>query len=188
MSLDAKIILYVAVAVIIVVVAAFAVLPGSGMMKNLVPQGSNVPTSLTAVSAQIKPLSISYNGTSIVSTSTREATLQTNFYITNPNTTTIILEYITYVISDDGTVIGYGQIGQSYDTNWEASNYYPLVAGTSSNMGNSVVIENTGNYPAIWSDLEKGTAKISVSGTAYYAIKTAFSGSDYTQNFNFTQS
>ncbi|NHI04272.1 hypothetical protein DYY67_1130 [Candidatus Nitrosotalea sp. TS] len=186
--MDAKIILYVAVVVVIVVIAAFAILPGSGMMKNLVPQGPNVPTSLMAVSAQIKPLSISYNGTSIVSTSTREATLQTNFYITNPNTTTVILEYITYTISDDGTVIGYGEIGQSYDTNLEGSNYYPLVAGTSSNMPNSAVIENTGNYPAIWSDLEKGTAKITVSGTAHYAIKTAFSGSDYTQDFNFTQS
>jgi len=186
--LDAKIILYVAVAAIIVVIAAFAILPGSGMMKNLVPQGSNVPSSLTAVSAQVKPLSISYNGTSIVSTSDRSATLQTNFYITNPNTTTIILEYITYTISDDGTVIGYGQIGQSYDTNLEGSNYFPLIAGTSSNMGNSAVIENTGNFGNIWSELEKGTGKFTVSGTAYYAIKDAFSGSDYSQNFNFTNS
>jgi len=184
--LDAKILLYVAVAAVIVVIAAFAVLPGSGMMKNLVSQGPNVPSSLTAVSAQIKPLSISYNGTSIVSTSDRTATLQTNFYVTNPNTTTVILEYITYSIYDGGTVIGYGQIGQSYDQNWEGSNYYPLVAGTSSNMGDNAVIENTGNYPNIWSDLEKGTAKLTVSGTAYYAVKNAFSGSDYTQNFNFT--
>ena len=185
--MDAKIILYVAVGVVIAIIAAFAILPGSGMMKNLVPQGPNVPSSLTAVSTQIKPLSISYNGTSIVSTSDRSATLQTNFYITNPNTTTVILEYITYDIYDDGTVIGYGQIGQSYEESWEGSNYYPLVAGTSSNMGNSAVIENTGNYPNIWSELEKGTAKITVSGTAYYAVKTAFSGSDYTQNFNFTK-
>jgi LEA14-like dessication related protein len=185
--LDAKIILYVAVAVVIAVIAAFAVLPGSGLMKNLVPQGPNVPTSLTTVSTQVKPLSISYNGTSIVSASERTATLQTNFYITNPNNTTIIFEYMIYAISDDGTVIGHGQVGQAYEESWEGSNYYPLVAGTSSNMGNATIIENTGNYPQIWSELEKGTAKITVSGTVYYAIKDAFSGSDYTQDFNFTQ-
>ncbi|MGB6464540.1 MAG: hypothetical protein WA799_03855 [Nitrosotalea sp.] len=185
--MDAKIILYVAVAVVIAVVAAFAALPGSGMIKNFVPQGPNVPTSLTAVSAQVTPLSISYNGTSIVSASEKSATLQTNFYITNPNNTTIILEYITYVIYDDGTVIGHGQVGQAFEDSWEGSNYYPLVAGTSSNMGDSTIIENTGNYPNIWSELEKGTAKITVSGTAYYATKNAFSGSDFTQNFNFTK-
>lgn len=184
--MDAKILLYVSVAAVIVVIAAFAVLPGSGIMTSLVPKGTNVPSSLTAVSAQIKPLSVSYNGTSVVSTNDRSATLQTNFYITNPNTTTVILEYITYNIYDGGTIIGYGQIGQSYDDNWEGSNYYPLVAGTSSNIGNSAVIVNTGNYPNIWSGLEKGTAKITVSGTAYYAVKNAFSGSDYTQDFNFT--
>ncbi len=187
MYLDAKIILYAVVGIIIVVVVAFAVLPGSGMIKNLIPQGPNVPTSLTAVSAQIKPLSISYNGTSVITTSERSATLQTNFYITNPNNTTVILEYITYTISDNGTVIGYGQIGQSYENSVEGSNYYPLIAGTSTNIGNNAVIENTGNYPNIWSELEKGTANITILGVAHYAVKDAFSGSDFTQNFNFTK-
>ncbi len=187
MYLDAKIILYAVIGIIIVVVVAFAVLPGSGMIKNLIPQGTNVPTSLTAVSAQIKPLSIDYNGTSVITTSERSATLQTNFYITNPNNTTIILEYITYTIYDNGTVIGYGQIGQSYENGVEGSNYYPLIEGTSMNIGDNAVIENTGNYPNIWSELEKRTANITISGEAHYAIKDAFSGSDFTQNFNFTK-
>ncbi|MGI0086849.1 MAG: hypothetical protein ACREBI_02665 [Nitrosotalea sp.] len=185
--MDAKILLYVAVAIVIVVIAAFAFLPGSGMIRNLIPQNANIPSSLTAISSQVVPLSISYNGTSVLKTSERSATLQTNFYVQNPNNITIILEYITYDISDNGTVIGHGQIGQAYQQSWQGSDYYPLIAGTSSNMGNSVVIENTGNYPNIWSELEKGTAKIAISGTAYYATKNAFSGSDYTQNFNFTK-
>jgi LEA14-like dessication related protein len=185
--MDAKIILGVAIGAIIVVVAVFAFLPGSGMITNLIPQGPNVPGSLKAVSAQVKPLYVGYNGTSIVSTSDRFATLQTNFYVTNPNTTTIILEYITYDIYDDGTLIGYGEIGQSYDQNWQSSYYFPLIPGASSNVGNSTIIENTGNYGNIWSELQKRTAKFTISGTVYYAIKDAFSGSDYTQDFNFTQ-
>ncbi len=187
MYLDTRIILGAATVAIIAVVFVIATMPSSGLIKSLVPQGPNVPTSLTAVSTDIKPLSITYNGTSVVSSSERNATLQTNFYITNPNTTTVILEAINYDISADGTVIGYGQIGSRYEGSWESSYYYPLIEGTSSNIGNSTTIENTGNYPAIWSALEKGTAKITISGTAYYATKTAFNGNDFTQDFNFTQ-
>ncbi|MGI0046626.1 MAG: hypothetical protein ACREBB_05500 [Nitrosotalea sp.] len=186
--MDTRIILGIAAVAIMAVVAVVATLPGSGLIKNFVPQGPNVPTALTAISTDIKPISITYNGTSIVSASERNATIQTNFYITNPNPTTVILEAINYAISADGTVIGYGQIGARYEGSWESSYYYPLIENSSSNMGNSTLIENTGNYPAIWSDLEKGTAKITISGSAYYATKTAFNGNDFTQDFNFTQS
>ncbi|MGI0101190.1 MAG: hypothetical protein ACREA7_01175 [Nitrosotalea sp.] len=185
--MDAKILLCIAVVIVIAVIAAFAFLPGTGIIRSLVPQNANLPSSLTAISSQVIPLSISYNGTSILNTSEKTATLQTNFYVTNPNNIYIILEYINYDISDNGTVIGHGQIGQAYEKSWQGSDYYPLISGTSSNMGNSVVIENTGNYPAIWSELEKGTAKIVISGTAHYATKNAFSGSDYAQDFNFTK-
>lgn len=188
MYLDTRILLGGVAIVIMAVVVVFAVLPGSGIMKNLIPPGSNVPTSLTAVSTQIKPLSIFYNGTDVVSSSEKDATLKTNFYITNPNTTTVILESINYAISADGMIVGHGQIGQRYEGSWESSYYYPLVAGTSSNISGSDDIKNTGNYPDVWSSLEKGTAKITISGTAYYATKTAFSGSDFTQDFNFTNS
>ena len=174
--------------VIVAAIAVFALLPGSGMMKNIVHQSPNMPTSLTSISAQIKPLSISYNGTSVVSSTEKDATLATNFYITNPNTTTVILESITYDIYANGIVVGHGQIGQRYEGSWESSYYYPLVEGTSDNISNNADIKNTGNYPDVWSALQKGTAKITISGTAYYATKTAFSGSDFTQDFNFTNS
>lgn len=188
MYLDTRILLGGVAIVIIAIIAVFAFLPGSGIMKNIVPQGSDVPSSLTSVSAQIKPLSISYNGTSVVSSSEKDATLKTNFYITNPDTTTVILESVTYDIYANGMVVGHGQIGQRYEGSWESSYYYPLVAGTSNNISDNADITNTGNYPDVWSALQKGTAKITVSGTVYYATKTAFSGSDFTQDFNFTNS
>ena len=186
MYLDTRIILGGVAIAIIAVVAVFAILPGSGMIKNILPHGPNVPSSMTAVTTEIKPLVISYNGTSVISASERNATLQSTFYITNPNTTTVILESINYVITADGTVVGHGQLGQRYEGSWEASTYYPLVEKTSSNFNNTAFLQNTGNYPDVWSALEKGTAKIVISGTAYYATKTAFSGSDYNQDFNFT--
>ncbi len=184
--MDTRILLGGVAIVIIAAIVLFAFLPGSGMIKNILPQGPNVPSSITAVTANIKPLVISYNGTSVISASERNATLQSTFYITNPNTTTVILESINYAITADGIVIGHGQLGQRYEGNWESSYYYPLIEQTSSSINNTAFIENTGNYPSVWSSLEKGTAKITISGTAYYATKTAFSGSDFNEDFNFT--
>lgn len=185
--MDSRILLGAAIVVILAVIMVFAVLPKSGMLENIIPHGPNVPSSMTAVSAPIKPLVIFYNGTTVVKSSEREATLKTDFNITNPNTTTVILEAINYNIYANGMVVGHGQIGQRYEGSWESSYYYPLLAGTSSDISNNADLQNTGNYPDVWSAIQKGTAKIVISGTAYYATKTAFSGDDYTQEFNFTK-
>jgi LEA14-like dessication related protein len=118
--LETKVLVYAAVGVIIAIIAAIALLPSSGLIKNLIPQGPNVPTSLTAISAQVKPITIRYNGTSALSVSDRNATLQTNFYITNPNKTTVILEFINYDLYADGVLIGHGQLGQRYEGSWQS--------------------------------------------------------------------
>lgn len=184
--MDKKIIVYGVGTIIIAIVVLFAFLPNSGLTRTLLPHGPNVPSSLTAITAEIKPISIMYNGTSILSASERNATIQTNFYIINPNNTTLILEFIKYDVYANGMVIGHGQIGQRYEGSWQSSDYYPLVEGTSVTLNDKTLIKNTGNYPDTWSALEKGTANISITGTAHYATKTAFSGKDYTTDFNFT--
>ena len=186
--MEKKIVVYAAVVVIVILIAVIAILPNSGMIRNLVPQGPNVPTSLTAISTQIKPIAIQYNGTSVVSVSLQDATLQTNFYITNPNNTTVILEAINYAVYANGILIGHGSLGERYEGNWQSSNYFPLVEGTSSNIDSKATIANTGNNPDVWSALQNGTAKLTVLGTAYYATKNAFSGQDFTLDFDFTKS
>ena len=186
--MEKKIIVYVAVIVIVILTAIIAVLPNSGIIKNFVPQGPNVPTSLTAISTQIKPITIQYNGTSTTSVSDQDAILQTNLYITNPNNTTVILEAITYDVYANGVLIGHGSLGERYEGNWQSSDYFPLVENTSTNIASKSTIQNTGNNPDVWSALQNGTAKLTVMGTAYYATKNAFSGQDFTSDFDFTKS
>lgn len=185
--MDTRIVLGGVAVAIIAIIVVIAFLPGSGILGSIVPHNSNMPSSLTAVSSEIKPISISYNGTSVVNATYRDASLKTTFYVTNPNTTTVILESISYDLQANGVVIGHGQIGQRYEGSWESSYYYPLIGQTSDSIDDTAVVKNTGNYPDVWSALQKGTAKITVSGTAYYATKTAFSGSDFTEEFNFTR-
>jgi hypothetical protein len=85
-------------------------------------------------------------------------------------------------------LIGHGQIGERYEGSWQSSNYFPLVEGSSTNINNKDTIQNTGNNPDVWSALQKGTAKLTVSGSAYYATKNAFSGQDFSEDFDFTKS
>ena len=186
--MEKKIIVYAAVVVTVILTAVIAILPSSGIVKNLVPHGPNVPTSLTAISTQIKPITIEYNGTSAISVSDQDATLETNFYIINPDNTTVILEAINYDVYANGILIGHGSIGERYEGSWQGSNYFPLVESTSTNINGKLTIQNTGNNPDLWSALQKGTAKLTVMGTAYYATKNAFSGQDFTLDFDFTKS
>lgn len=186
--MEKKFLAYGAVGIIVVLIAVIAVLPNSDFIKNLVPQGPNIPSSLTAISTPIKPITIQYNGSSATAVSDRGATVQTNFYIANPNTTTVILEFISYGVYANGVLIGHGQLGERYEGSWQSSNYFPLVEGTSTNISSHADIQNTGNNPDVWSALQKGTAKLTVSGTAYYATKNAFSGQDFSVDFDFTKS
>ncbi|VVC05215.1 Uncharacterised protein [uncultured archaeon] len=186
--MEKKVFVYVAVVVTVILTAVIAILPSSGIVKNLIPQGPNVPTSLTAISTQIKPIIIQYNGTSAISVSDQDAILQTNFNITNPNNTTVILESITYDLYANGILIGHGSLGERYEGSWQSSNYFPLVEGTTTSINDKSTIQNTGNNPDVWSALQKGTAKLTVVGTAYYSTKNAFSGQDFTLDFDFTKS
>lgn len=186
MALDARIILGVVAVAVVAIIAVIGTAPNTGLLKSFMPPDTTTPSSSTSTSDQLKPLSILYNGTSIVNATEREAKIKSNFYITNPNTATVILEAISYDISANGMVIGHGQIGQRYEGSWESSYYYPLITGVPSNIDNTANIQNTGNYPDLWSALQNGTVKFRISGVVYYATKTVLSGSDYSENFTFT--
>jgi LEA14-like dessication related protein len=173
--LEKKILVYVAVGVLVAITASIAAYPRLGLTSSTTP-------------VSINPINIEYNGTSIVSVSDTNATLLTAFYVTNPNNTTLILERITYNIYENGVMIVHGDIGQTYEGSVEASNYFTLVDNGWSNISAKDVIQNTGNNPDEWAALQNGTAKLTVSGTVFYSIKTAITGQDFSKDFNFTKS
>ncbi len=171
----------------VAIIAFIAVLPGTTFLKNMIPQNSNLPSALTAITADIKPIEIKYNGSSVLSITDRNATVETKFNLTNPNTTTVIIEMVSYDIYADGVQVGHGQYGQRYSGSWESSYYLPLTRQNSETITNNAQLQNDGNNPQVWSALQSGSAKIRISGTAYYSTNTAFSGQSLNSDFNFTQ-
>ena len=185
--MEKKVAVYAAIVVIVAIIAAIAVLPGSGIVKNIVPQNQNVPSALIAISTEIKPLDLKYNGSSVLVITDRDATVETKFSVTNPNNTTVLVEMVNYGIYANGVLVGHGTFGQRYEGSLESSNYLPLVEHNSEVITNKAQLHNDGNNPEVWSALQQGTAKITVSGTTYYGTNTAFSGQSLSTDFDFTK-
>jgi len=183
--LETKVLVYIAVGAIVAIIAVIATLPGTGLVKTLIPQNQNVPSALTAITADIKPIQIQYNGSSISSVTDRDATIQTKFDLTNPNNTTVILEMISYDVYVNGVQMGHGQYGQRYEGSWESSYYLPLTQHNSETVTNNAQLSNDGNNPQIWSAMQSGSANIRINGTAFYSTNTAFSGGSYSTSFDF---
>ncbi len=186
-SLESKILVYVAVGAIVAIIGVIAVLPSSGILKTLIPQNANVPTALTSVSADIKPIEIEYGGSSVVSITDRDAVIASKITVSNPNNATVLIETITYEIHANGVLIGHGQYGQTYEGSFQSSYYLPLVPHNSETISNNAQIHNDGNNPVVWTALQKGTAKITISGNVAFATNTMFSGKNFNKDFNFTK-
>lgn len=185
--LEPKILIYVAIGIMVVILAVIAVLPSSGILKNLIPQNVNLPSALTSVSTEITPLDIQYNGSSVVSSTIRDATIESKFYVTNPNNATVLFEMLSYKVFANGVLVGHGQFGDRYEGSFQSSTYLPLVPHNSETITGKADLKNDGNNPDAWSALQKGTAKITVSGSMVYATNTAFSGQTFNNDFNFTK-
>lgn len=185
--MEKKVLVYVAVGVIVAILGVVAILPSSGILKNIMPHNVNMPSALTSVITEVKPLDIQYNGTSVLSVTNRGATIETKFDLTNPNDNTLIIEMLSYTVYVNGVSVGHGQYGQRYEGTWESSYYLPLTQHNSETITNKAQLYNDGNNPQVWSALQNGTEKIRISGTAYYSTHSAFSGQSYSKDFDFTR-
>lgn len=170
----------------VAILGVVAVLPSSGLFKNITTN-ANMPSALTSVVTNVKPIDIQYNGSSILSVESRAATIETKFNLTNPNDNTLIVEMVSYDIYANGIQIGHGQYGQRYEGSWESSYYLPLTQHNSEIITVDAQIQNDGNNPQTWSALQNHAVKLRFAGTAYYSTHSALSGQSYSRDFDFSQ-
>jgi LEA14-like dessication related protein len=182
---EKKILVYVAIGVIVAILGVVAVLPSSGLLKNMISHNIKTPSALTSILTEVKPLDMQYNGSSILSVTNRDATIETKFNMTNPNDNTLIIEMLSYDIYVNGVSIGHGQYGQKYEGASESSTYLPLTEHNSEIITNKAQLINDGNNPQVWSVLQNGTGQIRINGTAYYSTHSPFAGQSYSKDFDF---
>ena len=183
--MEKKILLYVAIGVLVVIFGIVTVLPSSGFFKNMISHNANTPSALTSVLTEVKPIVMQYNGSSVLSVTNRDATIETKFNMTNPNDDTLIIEMLSYDIYVNGVPIGHGQYGQKYEGASDSSTYLPLTQHNSELITNKAQLINDGNNPQVWSALQNGTAQIRINGTTYYSTHSPFAGESYSKDFDF---
>ena len=184
--MEKKILVYVAIGVIIALLGIVLVLPSSGVFKNMIPHNANVPSALTSVMTEVKPITIQYNGSSVLSVTNKDAAIETKFNLTNTNDNTLIIEMISYDVDVNGVTIGHGQYGQKYEgSSSESSNYLPLTQHNSEIITVKAQLVNDGNNPQVWSSLQNGTGQIRMQGTIYYSTHSPFAGQSYSKDFDF---
>jgi len=175
-SLNRKFLIGAAIGVLGAIIVVAAVLPGSGLLKNIMPENLALPGGLGTLSEEIKPLDIQLNGISILSLSEKEAIIGIKFDVSNPNDTTILLEMISYELYENGVKVGRGEIGQRLAGQVTSSNYYTILHDYSATIPGSTTIKNIGNTPEFWSTLQEGTPQWRIKGEAFYSTTSAFSG------------
>ena len=183
--MEKKIFVYIAVGVIVAILGVVAILPSSGILKNMFTPNANTPSALTSVMTEVKPITIQYNGSSVLSVTNRDATIETKFNLTNTNDNTLIIEMLSYDVDVNGVTIGHGQYGQKYEGASDSSTYLPLTQHNSEIITVKAQLINDGNNPQVWSSLQNGTGKIRIQGTVYYSTHSPFAGQSYSKDFDF---
>ena len=176
--------------VFVAVIALGAVLGGilisGSTLENLV---SSQPEKEVI---EIKPITVELNDVSILEISKKDAVIQVEFKLTNPNPTSVIVQVLNYQLYETGfseeKQISGGQIGSRPEGMVEfGSNYYSLLSGSEMILKDKISLKNNGNIPELWSALEDGTAKWRVTGDVFYNLSSMTSGHENELHFELTK-
>ena len=145
----------------------------------------------------LPPITIELVDISVLKISERNATIQVEFEIFNPNPRAVIVQTMDYQLFET-TFSNYeqldgGTIGSRPEGMVEfGSNYYTLLGDNSIVLKKKMVIKNTASSSELWDSLqseyengESGSAKWWVYGTVYFNLSSMTSGQENTVPFEF---
>jgi hypothetical protein len=181
--LNSKIFVFIAVLALvgilggIIVVGPTIVVGGIGTDTN-----QNVKT--------LPPITIELVDISVLKISERNATIQVEFEIFNPNPRAVIVQTMDYQLFET-TFSNYeqldgGTIGSRPEGMVEfGSNYYTLLGNNSIVLKDKITLSNTQNGDDLWNALKTDTASYRISGTVYYNLSSMTSGQENTLDYEF---
>ena len=160
-------------------------LSGSTLENLASPQPERVVST-------IQPVAIELDDISVQNISERAATIEIAFKLSNPNTTSIIVQTMDYQLFEtdfsESKPIAGGQIGSRPEGMVEfGSNYYSILSGAEIVLRDKVELKNNGNIPELWSALEADTAKWRVTGDVFFNLSSMTSGQENEIHFEFTK-
>ena len=141
---------------------------------------------------EVLPLQIEFHNLSVLEISEKQATLDIEFIVSNPNFKSVMLQRLKYTVFHDDTRIVAGEVGSSPTGFVDTSNYYLILNERPVTLGEKFIVKNTGDAE-LWEKLEMSLAegKIAlnwrIAVDAFSNLSSLTSGQENIASFEFTK-
>jgi len=141
---------------------------------------------------EVLPLEIEFHNLSVLEISERQATLDIEFIVSNPNFKSVMLQRLKYTVFHDDTRIVAGEVGSSPTGFVDTSNYYLILNERPVTLGEKFIVKNTGDAE-LWEKLEmslaegKNTLNWRITVDAFSNLSSLTSGQENIASFEFTK-
>lgn len=170
------------------VVAAFAIvigfigISGSSFIDDV--SGGNI-VSPSEAPRQALPIEIQLQDISILEVNEKNAVINVEFKVSNPNFKAVILQVIKYELYESGIRIAISQIGERPVGMLESSNYFTILSEKPTVLRDTVTIKNSGNTPEIWDALMNNSPQWKIKGEASFNLSSITAGGENLLTFEF---
>ena len=141
---------------------------------------------------EVLPLQIEFHNLSVLEISEKQATLDIEFIVSNPNFKSVMLQRLKYTVFHDDTRIVAGEVGSSPTGFVDTSNYYLILNERPVTLGEKFIVKNTGDAE-LWEKLEmslaegKNTLNWRITVDAFSNLSSLTSGQENIASFEFTK-
>ena len=141
---------------------------------------------------EVLPLQIEFHNLSVLEISEKQATLDIEFIVSNPNFKSVMVQRLKYTVFHDDTRIVAGEIGSSPTGFVDTSNYFLILNERPVTLGEKFIVKNTGDAE-LWEKLEmslvegKNALNWRITAEAYSNLSSLTSGQENIASFEFTK-
>ena len=141
---------------------------------------------------EVLPLQIEFHNLSVLEISEKQATLDIEFIVSNPNFKSVMVQRLKYTVFHDDTRIVAGEIGSSPTGFVDSSNYYLILNERPVTLGEKFIVKNTGDAE-LWEKLEisfvegKNALNWRITAESYSNLSSLTSGQENIASFEFTK-
>ncbi len=168
---------------VIVAMTAFAAILGAVAFGYVIP---GIPSNgLSPSVGPAMPLEVQLEHILIDEVTPKAATIMIQFIVENPNSKSVILQFIKYELYEDGKRIHIGEIGNRPNAFVTESNYFTVLPDQRTVLYDTITIKNTGNTPELWDALTSGSPSWRVLAEAYFNLSSITSGGENIAEFEF---
>ena len=178
--------IFVGIAVVILVAVLFVfAFTGNSVISDVGEDGFFASPSDQGQT--VLPLDIDLHDLSILEVTEKQATLNVEFKVSNPNFKSVMLQLIKYSVYHDDELIVVGEIGTRPEGGVTSPNYFIILNERPSIIGEKFTIKNTGNTPELWQTLNNDELNWRVNAEIFFNLSSLTSGQENTLTLDFSK-